>query len=281
MFASLELAAQIEAVEGRLTKDAVGSFRSRVPGGDAFSIDVGLGVAGYLRPGSPMNKVIGVFSDVPSTEELENIEHHYRTRAEPVRVELSTLAQPEIGRVLTERGYRLLGFENVLGQELRAGKPPLVHPDISIERVTDPRVAEWNRVIIDGFAHPDETGVVVDSYSREVIEQVMSDFLALEGLIRYLATHKGLAAGGASMRPDGGVVLMTGAATLAEHRRQGVQGSLLERRLRDALSLGARSAIITTSGGTRSQANAMRQGFSLLYSRAILVLDTVPAKSTV
>jgi hypothetical protein len=74
------------------------------------------------------------------------------------------------------------------------------------------------------------------------------------------------------MRIDGAIALMTGAATLAEHRRRGVQGALLERRICDAATLGAQIAVVTTSGGTRSQANAMRNGFSLLYSRAILVL---------
>lgn len=223
-----------------------------------------------------MNKVIGVFASVPSPEEFANIENHYRSRSEPVRMEVSTLANPDIGRTLTERGYRLLGFENVLGQELQAGEF-LPRSGIGVERVTEGELAEWSRIIIDGFARPDDTGIVIDSFPREVIEQVMSDFLRIEGLTRYRATRNGIVAGGASMRIDGNIALMTGAATLAEHRRQGVQGALLSQRLRDAISMGARTAIITTSGGTRSQANAMRAGFSLLYSRAILVLDTVNA----
>ena len=278
MFASTELAGRIETAETRLTQDAARTFGAHHSGDDAFCLDVDQGVAAFLRPGSPMNKVIGVFASVPSNEELGNIENQYRSRSEPVRMEISTLANPDIGRTLTERGYRLLGFENVLGQELQAGESPSGN-DIGVERVTEGQLAEWSRVIIDGFAHPDDTGIVIDSYPREVIEQVMSDFLRIEGLTRYRAMRNGIVAGGASMRIDGNIALMTGAATLAEHRRQGVQGALLSRRLRDAFSMGARTAIITTSGGTRSQANAMRAGFSLLYSRAILVLDTVPANA--
>ena len=103
----------------------------------------------------------------------------------------------------------------------------------------------------------------------------MSDFPGVAGFNRYLAKRSGVAAGGASMRIDGDIALMTGAATLTEHRRRGVQGALLERRICDAAMAGAQIAVITTSGGTRSQANAMRYGFSLLYSRAILVLERV------
>lgn len=279
MFADTELASRIESVEAGLTREAARSFCAHESKHDAFALDIDQGIAVFLRPGSPMNKVIGVFSSVPSNDVLAHIENQYRARAEPVRMEISTLANPDIGKTLTERGYRLLGFENVLGQALRAGESRPVN-DISVEQVAGAEIADWSRVIVDGFAQPDDTGVVIDAYPREVIEQVMSDFLRIEGLTRYLARRDGILAGGASMRTDGNVALMTGAATLAEHRRHGAQGALLARRLRDAFSMGAKTAIITTSGGTRSQANAMRQGFSLLYSRAVLVLDTVPAEKT-
>jgi len=274
MFADLELAARIENAEASLTREAARTFRNSGRDCGAFAIEVGGGVAAFLRPGSPVNKVIGIFSRFPPEAELARLEHLYQERAEPVRVELSTLASADIGRRLTERGYRLLGFENVLGRMLKVDESA-PRGEICIDRVTDEQTEEWKRVVIDAFAHPDETGVVVDSFSREVIEQVMSDFLGVAGFNRYLAKRSGVAAGGASMRIDGDIALMTGAATLTEHRRRGVQGALLERRICDAATVGTQIAVITTSGGTRSQANAMRYGFSLLYSRAILVLERV------
>ena len=271
MFADVELAAKIENAEANLTRHAACAFRGSNHANAAFTIDLGGGTAAFLRPGSPMNKVIGIFGGFPPEPELAHLERLYHERAEPVRIELSTLAHADIGRRLTERGYRLLGFENVLGRALKVDES-VPRREISVERITAELTKEWIRVVVDGFACPDETGVVVDSFSRGIIEQAMSDFLGVEGISRYLATRNGMAAGGASMRIYRDIALMTGAATLKEHRRCGVQSALLERRLRDAGALGAQIAVITTSGGTRSQANAMRHGFSLLYSRAILVL---------
>lgn len=114
---------------------------------------------------------------------------------------------------------------------------------------------------------------MVDSFSREVITQAINDIAQCPGYNRYLAFKNGEITGAASLRIDGGIALLTGATTLPEHRRHGIQGALLAERLSAAQDRDAEIAIITTGVGTRSQANATRRGFSLLYSRAILVRE--------
>jgi ribosomal protein S18 acetylase RimI-like enzyme len=71
----------------------------------------------------------------------------------------------------------------------------------------------------------------------------------------------------------GGIAQFTGAATKPAHRRRGIQTALLAARLADAAAAGCDLAVITTSPGTKSQQNAQRQGFDLLYTRAILVRE--------
>jgi ribosomal protein S18 acetylase RimI-like enzyme len=71
-----------------------------------------------------------------------------------------------------------------------------------------------------------------------------------------------------------GIAALTGAATAPEHRRRGVQTALLSARLADAASAGCDVAIITTQPGSKSQQNAQRRGFDLLYTRAVLVKPT-------
>ena len=56
-----------------------------------------------------------------------------------------------------------------------------------------------------------------------------------------------------------------------DHRRRGIQTALLSARLAAAAAAGCDIAVITTQPGSRSQQNAQRQGFDLLYTRAILV----------
>jgi GNAT superfamily N-acetyltransferase len=68
-----------------------------------------------------------------------------------------------------------------------------------------------------------------------------------------------------------GVAQLTGAATAPAHRRRGVQTALLSARLADAADAGCDIAVLTTQPGSKSQQNAQRRGFDLLYTRAILV----------
>jgi GNAT superfamily N-acetyltransferase len=212
-----------------------------------------------------MNKVVGLcLTEALDLSALAEIEALFAAEDEPVRIELATCALPEAGRVLTERGYVLHGFENILGKRLEGALA--AEPEVECARDTE----AWNRVICDGFAAPDASGLVVDALSREQIDLVMRDALQVD-YDRYLRRIDGVPAGAASMRIESGVALLSGASTLPEFRRRGVQGSLLNARLRDAHSRGAELAVMTTEVGSQSQANAMKRGFSLLYARAILV----------
>jgi GNAT superfamily N-acetyltransferase len=92
-----------------------------------------------------------------------------------------------------------------------------------------------------------------------------------EGLSRFVARRDGVAAGGASLRLGEQAALLCGAATLPAHRRRGVQTALLAARLRVAAEAGCDVAVVTTAPGSKSQENVQRQGFALLYARAVLV----------
>ena len=88
--------------------------------------------------------------------------------------------------------------------------------------------------------------------------------------MRYAALRDGVLAGGATMRLTDGIAQLTGAATAPAHRRRGIQTALLSARLADA-AVGCDVAVIIVQPGSKSQQNAQRQGFDLLYTRAVLV----------
>src|SRR4051812_35992482 len=74
--------------------------------GDAtgFVTPVAGGVASFAGPDSPFNKVAGLgFGGVPDTGDLAVIERGFAARGAPVQVELSHLADPEVGNLLTGR----------------------------------------------------------------------------------------------------------------------------------------------------------------------------------
>jgi GNAT superfamily N-acetyltransferase len=93
-------------------------------------------------------------------------------------------------------------------------------------------------------------------------------------VVRYLALLDGVPAGTAGLRVVDGVAQFAGAATAPAHRRRGVQSALLAARLTDAVAAGCDVGVITTQPGSKSQQNSQRQGFDLLYTRAVLVKET-------
>ncbi|MCA2209427.1 GNAT family N-acetyltransferase [Nocardia rosealba] len=270
MFCGGELAARIERVE---TSAIVGAARVGIGQGvDGFVREVGGGAACFAGVGSPLNKVVGVgFGGVPSVGEWEAIEEAYARAGCPVQVELSQLGEPRIAEELTGRGYRLMSFENVLGMPLDGGG--WVAPDgVEVRLDAGDDLGPWLDVVVDGFAHPDD-GPTHEEFPREAIAEVMRNMASANETRRYIAYRDGVAAGGASMRTDGGIAALAGAATLPTHRRRGVQTALLTARLIDAAEAGCDLATVTTAPGSKSQQNAQGRGFSLLYTRAILVKE--------
>jgi GNAT superfamily N-acetyltransferase len=75
------------------------------------------------------------------------------------------------------------------------------------------------------------------------------------------------------MRIADGIAQLTGAGTAPAFRRRGIQSALLSARLADATAAGCDLAVITVQPGSKSQQNAQRRGFDLLYTRAVLAHD--------
>jgi GNAT superfamily N-acetyltransferase len=278
LFASTSLTARIERAECRLLEDGVSACARRHPGTGAFAMPLAGGVATYTGGGSPLNKVAGLGFAGPLDEgELEAVERAFAERGSPVQVELSCLGDPAVGALLTRRGYTLQGFENVLGRALPV-EPATATAGVLVSLSPDDEQREWLDVVVDGFASPDSQGVPShESYAREALEGVMGHLAAAQGFVRYLARRHGTIAGGASLRLFEGVAQLCGAATLPGHRRHGVQSALLAARLEAAGQAGCDVAVVTTQPGSKSQENVQRQGFDLLYTRAVLVRTVTAA----
>lgn len=96
---------------------------------------------------------------MPSATDLDNIERAFADRGAPVQIELAHMADPAIGARLTERGYRLVSFENVLGRVLVGEVERVTPPGIEIRPSSDEEFGPWLDVVTDGVAHPDTQGV--------------------------------------------------------------------------------------------------------------------------
>ncbi|MEU6676313.1 GNAT family N-acetyltransferase [Streptomyces sp. NPDC046925] len=273
LFCDTALAERIERVEAQFIATGSEAARRRRADTEGFVIPLAGGMASFAEEGSPLNKVAGIgFGGVPDADALGAVEHAFAACHSPVQIELAHLADPAIAALLTERDYRLTSFENVLGLGLKTSRERITPSGIEVRPSGDEEFEPWLDVVAEGFAHPDAQGVPShEEFPREVIARAMRDLTAAAGVMRCVALREGVIAGGAGFRTAEGVAQLTGAATAPAHRRRGVQTALLSYRLTRAAAAGCDIAVITTQPGSKSQQNAQRQGFDLLYTRAILV----------
>jgi GNAT superfamily N-acetyltransferase len=278
VFTSIDLAARIDAAEGRLCADIVRASKDRRSETHSLVTPLAGGLVVYAAPGSPVNKGIGIALTEPLEEApLVVVEEEWRARNEPLRIELSALAKPEAATLLTARGYLVIGFENQLGCELRDWneavvglRAPDTGPRIVVESLAESDEQLWREVTVDGFAQPDASPTAHEIFPREVLDDIFITLGRTSGFRRYVARVDRRVAGAASLRIDGDIAQLAGAATLPAFRRRGVQTALLRYRLLEARDAGCALAVVTTQPGSTSQANVQRRGFALLYARAIL-----------
>jgi GNAT superfamily N-acetyltransferase len=268
LFCGVDLAARIERVEAGLVARASAAAHLRESSG--FTMPIAGGVACFAEADSPFNKIAGLgFAGVPSLDELAEVEHAFAECGSSVQVELAHLVDPAIGVLLTERGYRLEAFENVLG--LAISGPPVRSSGVEVRRSGDDEFDAWLDIQADAVATPDTQGVPWhEEFPRDVYLRAERD-MAAAGVLRYAALLDGVLVGGAAFRISDGIAQFAGAATSPAYRRRGVQTALLSARLADAAAAGCDVAVITAQPGSTSQQNAQRSGFDLLYTRAVLV----------
>jgi GNAT superfamily N-acetyltransferase len=239
----------------------------------AFVEEIGGGVAVYVGPHSPMNKLIGIgYEGALADPQLARIEEKFESLQAPLQAEVSALADPECSARLARRGYVLQGVESVLGRELSADwSIESKVAGIEIAPMRDAEREAWFDADLIATLHVDTQGVPMPLPPREELESALRPLFEAPGFLHYFARIGSEIAGTATLRIDAGIAQLCGAATLPAFRRRGVQTSLLRRRLADARAAGCELAVMTTQPGSKSQENGQRQGFSLLYSRALLV----------
>ena len=270
VFCDISLAGRIERAEALFIAACSEAAAARRGDGTGFARPIAGGVASYAEPDSPLNKLAGLgFAGPPDPVDLEAIEHAYAARGAPIQIELASLADTAVLELLAGRGYRLVSFENVLGRALGGPVEPVEAPGVEVRPSGDAEFETWLDVAVEAALHPDAQGVPwLEEFPREILENAERDAAGL--VQRYLARLDGVPAGGGSMRIAAGIAQLTGAGTAPAFRRRGIQNALLSARLADATAAGCDLAVITVQPGSKSQQNAQRRGFDLLYTRAVL-----------
>jgi ribosomal protein S18 acetylase RimI-like enzyme len=272
MFCPADLAASIDQAEARLMIAIAHAGGARDATLRPFVVPVGRGAAIYAGPGAPSNKLIGAgFGETVDASVLDAIEADFAARDAALQAEVSVLAEPALHAQLAARGYRPSGFEHVLGHPLTTGLVALP-AGVQVEPVTPADIPQLADVMVTAFATPDVGGVGGDmTPPSDEIRRYFEITMSVDGFRGYLARVDGAIAGGAALRVDGTIAQFCGAGTRPAFRRRGVQTALYRARLTDAARAGCTVGVVVTQPGSKSQQNAQREGFSVLYARQLLI----------
>ena len=263
-FADLNLARRLEGAQTQWRADcAQAQAALRPEAGVAVERFAG-GYAVYNPLGSPSSRAhafgLGLGGPV-GEEELELLEAFYRTRSVPAHVDLCPLADPTLTELLARRGYRLEGWTNVLVRPFLGGPAVALPCGATVRQVALPEAGLWAQVVARGFC---EREVTQDEVGLGML------VFSMPGTTCFLGLVDEQPAGGGAVALYQGVATLFGASTLVAFRRRGVQATLLQARLAFSAAVGCDLATTNTEPGSRSQRNAERQGFRVVYTRALM-----------
>ena len=162
--------------------------------------------------------------------------------------------------LLGARGYRPIEVTNVMYQELGSESAKPSNPDIATRRIESSEADLWAEIAAKGWATEHES---------------LADFMLAFGKIAartrgghpFIAEINGAPVGVAGFAIYDDVCLLSGATTVPEARRRGVQNALLAARLAYAREHGCKLAMMCALPGSQSQKNAQKNGFLIAYTR--------------
>jgi GNAT superfamily N-acetyltransferase len=259
-FADVALAKRLEAAEGHACQQYAEGRRRVFP--DCSSEWMKCAGANVVFDGvdSPITQTFGLgLLEELTQAALNQIEKFFMDRGAAVMHEVCPLAGVAALNLLCERQYRPIEISSVLYRPVEQPSE-LENPHIEVVAIGPEQAELWAEVSAQGWTseHPELLDFLRDFGRIAAARDFGSCFLArLDG--------KPSAAGSLSIH--NGVALFAGAATIPEMRRRGLQGALLQERMRFAFENGCDLAMMVAEAGSNSQRNAERKGFRLAYTR--------------
>lgn len=217
---------------------------------DGYCFGVGFGLNDEL-----------LVSDLDHIEDFINKQEASAT----IHFEVTPFVDQSFLLVLQERGYTLDQFLAVWVLNLEDWKPnnwKSKSEHVSIIKVTSEDSYDW--------AHTVALGNSDDNLAtKESIESVKC-FLSVSNSTAFLLKENEVSVAGAhlAITEQLGEMFLTG--TIASHRGKGYQNLLIEERIYYAISKGCTHLAVTTKPNTTSARNMERNGFQLIYNKAIM-----------
>jgi GNAT superfamily N-acetyltransferase len=230
-------------------------------------LDVAGGRAIFTGASFFSNRAMGMGLHEPvSPEDVDRVEAFFAERGVPSEIEIASMVDRSLLRLLNQRGYGLIRFRNIYAQAVRAREPAGAAADaspmaVAIHEVDAAMTPDWSRTLLDGFGYTHDA----DRDRVEIWNRMLRSRPEATAL---MAVVDDKPAGSASVMILGATAVLGGAATLPAFRRRGVQRALIEARLALAARAGCELAVVTADPGSSSGRNAERTGFQLVCNHA-------------
>jgi GNAT superfamily N-acetyltransferase len=260
---SLALVDELERCEIESMADRMTAIQERTGNPEGVEIaKIGGATCFYSRtmPWPAFNTVKGLRNE--GEAELAAIVDFYRERERKPQFELVPgLADPQLMRRLSGLGFGQTGFHATLYADLSEAFEESNAPgSIYIRELDEDEYTLYGTLHCRGTGLPDNGIAPVAANNRVLHERA--------GWKLYLALWEDEPAGVGVMRSDGRSAVFTFAATLPEHRGNGIHRELLLHRMRQAKLQGCRFAVSQCAFQSQSHRNMEQTGMRIGYVRA-------------
>jgi len=263
----LTLARIIEAANFKALVGHAPIMRRLFPDSEPATLFVADGVASFVGVGVPVSYAEGLGMDGKiEAEHIAQVVEFYRSRGAVPRVDVCPLADASLLPALRAHNFRLYAFVNVLVRPLSADDVIEPIPDGIVVREARPDEADlWMQVADEGFSD----GSPITEARRRLGLLLFNG----ETTTPYLAEVDGQVAAAGAMFTHGSYAALTAAAVRVPFRNRGVHAALIRTRLKIARDLGFTVAGLFANPGSQSNRNAVRHGFTVTYTKAIMKQD--------
>jgi hypothetical protein len=263
IFSDLNLARRLERAEGRTNAEFVETRARLQPASGARWIEVAGAYAMFDGAASMLTQTfgLGLFQEITNAD-MDALESFFREGGAPVMHEVSPMAPAGLLALLAERGYKPVELTSVMYRPIGRGADELPAPGndkLTVRVIREDEHEMWARTATRGWSEFTE-------FADQIYELSLVN-ANRAGAPSFLAELDGRAIATGGMGIHEGVVLLAGASTIPEGRRQGAQLALLGGRLRYAAEQGCDIAMMCAQPGSTSQRNAERHGFRIAYTR--------------
>ena len=261
--ADLALARQLEATEAYACAQFAKSRRELFPGCNSDWIEIGGASVVFDGPDSPITQTFGLgLFETLTPEILNDIECWFTSRGASVQHEVCPLIGVEALALLCARGYQPIEIASVLYQPIPGTASH--DPGYPVELITADQARLWSDISARAWSHDhpefiemlQDFGVIIAARANSFCFLAYTD-----------ENGDAVPAAAGALSINRGVALFSGAATLPQFRRRGLQSALLAERLRYSYAAGCEVAMIAAEAGSESQRNAERNGFRIAYTR--------------